>query len=668
VSRLQPALARLLATCGALAAALLPHLAHLPAWVSAAVGGAIVWRLAAEQRGWALPPRSLRLGAALAATVGVLAGYRTLNGLDAGTALLAVMAALKLSETRAPRDHAVLVFIGYFMCVAALLYQQSFGRLAYALIVAWLLTAALARVHRPLDANTPVRPFRLAAHTLALGAPLAVVLFLFVPRLEGRFWSVPAHSARHTAGINDEMSPGDVAELSQSEDPAFRVWFDAEVPAPELLYFRVLVLEDFDGRRWRRTGGATDLRVPEVRSTGPVFGYRVALEPTEREWVAALDTVIDWPQGFLKRGRGAQLVYYDRVSGEQRPVTARLSYSLRSAPGAQLMPSGLPRDVLARDRMPPPAGSAPRAQALAAELGAAGGGEREYIRRVLQLFATAPFSYTLSPRPLGARPVDEFLFDTKEGFCEHYASAFTVLMRDAGIPARVVIGYQGGDFNSYGGYLLVRQSHAHAWSEVWLEGAGWTRIDPTAAVAPERVHRGRLTREIAGEDAPGRLWAEFAWLGNLRAAWDATRTAWYERVVGFDPERQARLLESLGLGASGWQGLAVALAVGFALAALALGAWLAWELRPPRTDPVQAAWLGVCARLGAAGLPRAPAEGPVDFGRRVARARPGLAAPLYALVTAYVTIRYLPGATEGERREFVARARRFGEVLRGAAR
>jgi len=661
MNRVAPGLARLLATCGALAASLLPHLGHLPAWASAAVAGAMLWRLAAEQRGWALPPRALRLLAALAATIGVLAGYRTLNGLDAGTALLALMAGLKLTETRAPRDHAVLVFIGYFMCIAALLYEQSFVRLAYALLVAWLLTAALARVHRPVEANTPVRPFRLAAHTLALGVPLAAVLFLFVPRLEGRFWAVPPHGA-HTTGIDEELNPGDVAELSQSEDPAFRVWFTGAAPPAEQLYFRVLVLEDFDGRRWRRVRTAEDARPPEVVAAGPAVDYRVALEPTQRDWLPGLDTVIGWPAGFVARGRGGQLVYFDRAILERRPVTTRITYQLRSAPAAQVMPSRLPEDLRARDLAPLPTGSAPRARALALRLYAQARAPRAYIERVLKLFATEPFSYTLAPRRLGAQPIDEFLFDTREGFCEHYASAFTALMRLAGIPARVVVGYQGGDFNSYGGYLLVRQSHAHAWSEVWLEGEGWTRIDPTAAVAPERVRRGQLGADVAGEDAAERLFADLAWLRGLRAAWDATRTAWYEHIVSFDPDSQARLLKALGLDSYGWQGLAIALAAGFALAALGLGVWLAWELRPARPDRVQAAWLRVCARLAAQGLARGAAEGPLDFAARVATARPALAGPFGQVAAAYVAARYLPPAG-GERERFLAVARGFAAAL-----
>jgi len=592
----------------------------------------------------------------------VFAGYRTLNGLDAGSALLAVMASLKLLETRAPRDHAVLVFVGYLLCLATLLYGQSLLRLGYVLIAVWLLTAALARVHRPVEANTAVRPFRLAARTLALGLPLAVVMFLFVPRIEGRFWALPAAAAQHRSGIDAQMSPGDVAALGLSDDPAFRVWFGAALPPAEQRYWRVLVLEDFDGRTWRRSATGADLAVPEVVPAGTLYDYRVVLEPTGHEWLAGLDTVVRWPDDRTFRNRATTVVRIDPGLGERVPVTAAFSYALRSAVGAAVMPTALPAD-LARRNLRLAEGRAPRARALAAELRAASRDERDYIGRVLEHFRREPFEYTLEPPALGAEPVDEFLFSTRQGFCEHYASAFAVLMRAAGIPARVVTGYQGGEFNAYGGYLLVRQSSAHAWNEVWLAGAGWLRVDPTAAVAPDRIRRGSLARERAGT-AADRLLADLAWLARARALWDAARTAWATAVIGFDPARQQRLLELLGLGEHGWQGLAIALASGFALAALALAAWLAWELRPPARDALTGGWEGVCARLAAAGVPRAPAEGPLDYARRAGAALPALAPALAALGDAYVVARYLPGAGPADVARFLALWRDLRERLR----
>jgi transglutaminase-like putative cysteine protease len=661
--KFEPGFARLLATTGALSLAVLPHLEHLQHWVAAFFGTAVALRLAAEHRGWALPPRWLRLLTALLATAGVVAGYRTLNGLDAGTALLTVMAALKLAETRAPRDHAVLVFIGYFLCFAALLYEQSFGRLAYVLAASWALTAALARVHRPSEANTAVRPFRLAARVLVLGLPLAAVLFVFVPRIEGRFWAIPTGETKGISGIDEEMSPGDLSSLGLSDEPAFRAWFDGAVPPAEQHYWRMLVLEDFDGRTWRR------VRMPEpggpgLVPAGPALDYRVALEPTRRAWLPSLDYLYDWPREVASRTRGLQLVHVDPRILELRPVTQRLEYALRSYPRAALSPAVLPRTVAQRN-LALPRDRHPRTRELAARLRAAATSDADYVATVLRRFATEDYAYTLEPPALGTDPVDEFLFDTRQGFCEHYASSFAVLMRAAGVPTRVVTGYQGGEFNAYGNYLLVRQSSAHAWNEVWLEGRGWTRVDPTAAVAPERIRRGLLDGATVRGDVPGALYDDVPWLADARALWDATRTAWSRSVVGFTGDTQRRLLDRIGL-PEDWQGLAIALALGFGAAALALAGWLAWEFRPRRRDPVDLAWERVCARLAAYGHARAPHEGPVDYVGRVARALPAHAPALRDLVDAYVGARYLPGPGAAERERFVTLARAFTRAARAA--
>ena len=655
-----PGVDRLLATSGALGLAFLAHVDHLPLWVSALFIAAVAWRLLAEQRGWAMPPRSLRLGGALAATAGVLANFHTLNGLEAGTALLTVMGAFKLTETRAPRDHAVLVFVGYLLCLASLLHAQSFPRLAWTMLAVWLLTAALARVHRPIEANTAVRPLRLAGRALALGLPLAALLFMFVPRLEGRFWAIPSPAARHLTGIDDQMSPGDIAELGLSDEPAFRAWFEGPSPAPQARYWRVLVLEDFDGQRWRRRSTDADLASPDVRALGAAFTYRIALEPTERPWLVGLDTVTRWPRDIATRRRAAELST-DHAGGlEPRRLTTRTSYALESMPEAEVMPAALPADLLDRN-LALPADRAPKARALGRELAAATADPKNLVARVLERFRTGGYAYTLQPARLGAEPVDEFLFRTREGFCEHYASAFAVLMRAAGIPARVVVGYQGGEVNSYGGYLLVRQSSAHAWNEIWLAGHGWTRVDPTAAIAPDRIRRGLGADD---RDAAGARLADWHWLAAARSLWDAAATAWADNVLNFNPARQADLLAALGLGALGLQGLAVALAVGFGLGAFALTGWLALELRPGRRDPIVQSWQEACRALAVAGLPRAPAEGPLAYTQRVCAAAPALAPEMSALGTAYVAARYLQGGATTDPAELRRRLRALRRALK----
>jgi hypothetical protein len=327
------------------------------------------------------------------------------------------------------------------------------------------------------------------------------------------------------------------------------------------------------------------------------------------------------------------------------------------------MPAVLPDDLRQRD-LDLPAGFAPRARALARSL-REGRDERALVAAVLARFHDEPFEYTLEPPLLGADPTDEFLFTTRQGFCEHYAAAFAVLMRAAGVPARVVVGYQGGEWNGIGDYLLVAQSSAHAWNEVWIQGEGWLRVDPTSAVAPERVHEDSRRLAFTGGGV-GRALASAAWVVRTRQLWDAARTAWYSGVVNFDATAQERLLERIGLGGAGLRGLAIALTAGFLLAALGLGAWLALELRPPREDPLVTAWREFCATLAAHGLPRSAAEGPLDYARRIARARPALAPAVTAFGEAYVQARYLPGAVRADVERVVALSRAVRARIRAA--
>jgi transglutaminase-like putative cysteine protease len=638
---------RLVATEGALALALLAHVDHFPIWVSGTVGLALAARLLAEARGLGLPGGALRAVLAIVVTAAVLVSYRTLNGVEAGTAMLALMAALKLSETRTPRDHAVLVFIGYFLCLASLLYQQSMLRFVHALLVCWLLTIALATSQRRIEEDARPPTGTLTLRIVLLGLPFALVLFLFVPRLEGRFWALPSNDTRHQTGISEEMSPGDVSELSKSDAPAFRVWFEGDPPSREQRYFRAIVLEDFDGRTWRRGAGASDWHAPEVVPADIPIGYRITLEPTERAWLVGLDRVVEWPRELAVETQNGQLIRVNRETQSPMPVIAPFTYSLRSS--LRQKPSGVAlsaRDLSRVLRLPRE--GAPRTRALAAELRAAASDERDFVARVLVHLKEQHFGYTLEPPPLGREPTDEFLFGTRAGFCEHFASAFAVLMRAGGVPARIIAGYLGGERNPYGGYLLVRQSTAHAWTEVWLAPDGWLRIDPTAVIAPQRLSGG-LAEALPEESVPGRLVAEWPWLGTARAMLDAVRTGWQENVVGFSTRTQAELLKRLGLSKAGIAGFAIALGAGLLAAGLWLAALAALALRRPRADAALRLWLRFCARLARAGLPRRPSEGPLDYARRVASERPDLSAGVSEIASLYAAVRYLPGAGEAER-------------------
>jgi transglutaminase-like putative cysteine protease len=644
----QESFRRLAWAVAGLLAALGPHFLRVQAWVSAFVLAACAWRLLAERRGWRLPPAFLRGLIAAAVTAGVVISYSTITGLDGGTALLALMSALKLLETRGARDHAILIFIGWFLCLAAFLYAQDVRTAAWVLPTVWLLAAALMRVSRRGPSRFAPRPFRATGAMLLKAAPIAAVMFLFFPRVEGSFWGAPS-AERGLTGLTEDMSPGDISELTQNDVVAFRVRFDGAPPPPAQRYWRALVLSQFDGYTWSR-GTAQSFRRPAVVHRGSPVDYTVTLEPTGQHMLLALDMVSEWTPGLAGQS-------WDFALRTRRPVNAVLQYDARSWP---LYTAGQDIAVALRNaslRLPPARN--PRTAELARTLRASAGSDTAYIQAVLALFREQEFYYTLTPPGLARDSVDDFLFNTRQGFCGHFASAFTNLMRAAGIPARVVAGYQGGDWNPVGEYLIVRQSHAHAWSEVWLPGAGWRRIDPTAAVAPERVERG-LEADFAGSELlPDAFVRDSPLLWRARRLWDNFNAEWNDWVVQFDRATQESLLGELGFDDPDWRAYAAALAVGLALAVGVLVTWLALEFRPRRPDPAAAAYRRFATRLARRGIERGAGEAPRDFARRVRRLRPDLGTHALAITETYLRLRYGPAPAAGDLRALRALVARF---------
>ena len=480
----------------ALGSAVAPHLPHLPAWVSLLLLAIATWRWLADARGWPLPPVWLRVLLVLLSAAAILATYRTLNGLEAGTAFLVLMAAAKLLETRTARDLTVLVFIAWFLLYAALLRDQSLPYLPWLLASAYLSAVALMRVHAA-QAQAPARHIlRRTAWLMAQAVPLALLLFLLFPRLPGPFWGIDSRTEART-GLDDEMTPGDVSDLSASGEVAFRVRFRGATPTPEQRYWRGPVLHEFDGRSWRRPR-AQAFPDTTVTPRGAPIEYQVTLQPHGRRWVMALDLPATWPQREISQS-------FDLTLLAARNINNVTAFDLVSYPDS-VAGLDLPESTRRKDLDLPRDGSNPRSVALGRELAARHAGDPLAIAgEMLRTFREQPFVYTMQPPRLADNAVDEFLFSTRKGFCEHYASAFTVVMRAAGVPARVVTGYQGGEFNPLGGYLIVRQSDAHAWTEVWIRDRGWLRVDPTAAVAPERIQGGLIDAVGADEPVPGRL-------------------------------------------------------------------------------------------------------------------------------------------------------------------
>jgi len=625
-------------TAAALSVSVAPHLPRMPAWVSLLTLACIGWRMLAAVRGWKAPWQLLRLLMAIAGFIAVVATYGTVNGIEAGSALLVVMMDMKLLETWRRRDYQVLIFISYFLIMAQLLYEPSMWTLPFMIVAVWLSTTTLMQTVRQGPSIPAPRAARMVASMLLLSLPLMLILFLLFPRVPGPFWAMPTRGGG-ISGLDDVMTPGSVNALSLSDAVAFRASFDGPAPPAIERYWRGPVLHVFDGASWREPG-SRPWRPLEVPRSGPELRYQVTLEPSSRPWLLALDYPGEWSISGAYLSSDYQLL-------ARRPIEQLTGYSVVSYPDALAGAAISEREKAMNLSLP--AERNPRALALAATLRGQHSGDGDYVQAVLDRFTLEPYVYTLRPPALrGSDPVDAFLFDTRRGFCEHFASAFAVLMRAGGIPARVVTGYQGGELNPLNNRMTVRQSDAHAWTEVWLAGAGWVRVDPTAAVAPYRIERSLADALPDSDLVPGRFMRSLPLLVMLQQRWDALDSAWNEWVLAYGPDRQIALLRSLGFGNPDWRSLTAVLGVSVIVLLAGVAAWTAWRYRPPARDRVQRLYRRYLERLARRGVRRAPWEGPLVLADRAERALPAYAGAIRSITRSYVRLRYEAGASETE--------------------
>lgn len=639
---------------GGFLGAVLLNVHHTALWCLPLALAAVAWRARSLRQAPRLPPRYLRIGVAGLLTLAVLIGFHTLNGVEAGSSLLVAMATLKLTETVRRRDWLIVLGAAMFLLLAACLDGPALWRLPLYAAELWLLCSALYGLGAGADAPPAAALLRRAALSLALALPFAVLLFLFVPRLSGSFWAVPRPDQAYT-GLGDEMSPGSISQLTQSGDAALRVRFDSALPPAAQRYWRGPVLHDFDGYTWRRRRVELG-RAPPLQFQGPVYDYEITLEPNQHNILIALEL----PQGVPDTLPNTYPSFdYQLIAPE--PVSRAVSYRLQSYLQHR---TDEPLSAAARRldlRLPP--GRNPRSVELAQSMRASASSDRAYVDAVLDYFRGGDFSYTLEPPLLNFDSVDDLLFRTREGFCGHYASAFATLMRAGGVPARVVTGYLGGIWNRYGEYLYITQSDAHAWTEVWLDGRGWIRIDPTAVVAP-----GRLTEEL--EDllpataAGHRHLLNSPWIVNAVQAWQGLNAWWQDEFIGFNFARQVGLLGRLGIRNHDLEALALLLAAG-------AGIWLAliaWGLRPRAQpgaeDGLSRSWRALERKLRRLAAPRAAYECPTHYAARVGRAHPELSATLAALARRYARLRYGPSASPAQLEQF----RRAVRLLRQRTR
>ncbi len=593
--------------------------AHIPAWTTALTGVLLAWRgwLALQAR--PLPGWPWRAGLLAVALAGTWASHGTLLGQNAGVTLVVVLLALKTLELRARRDAFVVFFLGFFALLTHFFYSQSLVTAAGILVALLGLLTAVVNAHMPVGRPPLAQAARIAAGMALMGAPIMLVLFLLFPRI-APLWGVPNNNPTGTSGLSEDMRVGDVAQLALDDSIALRVRFDGPPPPAALSYFRGPVLSRFDGRRWTQqlepTALSAGLRA-ELRPRGEPLRYEVTLEPHQRRWLFVLEAATEAPE--LPGNRVRMTTDLQWVT--QRPIVSLVRYRAQSHVDFGHGP--LQDSAALREFVDLPPGFNPRTLQLAQDLRRVHGPGPQnapaLVDAVLERLRTGGFVYTLEPGVYGQHTADEFWFDRKAGFCEHIASGFAVLMRAMDIPARVVTGYQGGETNPVDGYWTVRQRDAHAWTEVWLQGEGWVRVDPTGAVFPGRIGSvQRLQAPTAGfagafAGAFGNLNPTL--IAQLRAAWEAVNNAWNQWVLDYTQGRQLDLLRALGFRSPSWQDLATVL-LGVVVVVSALGAlWALWERQ--QHDP----WLRLLRRarqrLGRLGVESDEHTPPRELARRV---------------------------------------------------
>ena len=599
-----------------------PHLLHLPVWCGPMAAALLLWRAHLALQAGALPSRWTVTAVLVLASALTLWGERTLLGKEAGITLLVVLMSLKTLELRAKRDALVVFFLGFFLVLTQFLYSQSLGTGLWLLLAVWGLLTALVLAHMPVGRPPLARAGAVAARAAALGLPVMVVLFVLFPRI-GPLWGLPQDAAGRT-GLSGSLRLGGVAAIAEDDSIALRLRFFGPAPAAEQMYFRGPVLSTFDGREWTRLVPSFPVAQRprlELQLTGQPLRYEMTVEPSQLTLLPLLEMTPDRAdsapriEGWLLTHRPDGQWQTDRPLVERQRVQAAAWLSHRHGPR---------QDVLGlRDLVDLPPNTNPRTLQWAAQLRQrpelAQADARALADAVLQHIRSGGYTYTLEPglypSALAGQAIDEFWLDRKLGFCEHFASAFVVVMRALDVPARIVTGYQGADDLPQDGYIVVRQRNAHAWAEIWQAGVGWIRVDPTAAVAPDRVQRGRSLAPAPGFVAGAMNSISPAFAAQLRGAWETVNNRWNQWVLNYSRGQQFDLLKGLGFSAPSWQDLASTLILLLCAAALAGAAW-AWVDRH-RQDPWQRLQNRVMRQLLALGVAVQPHHAPRERAQRV---------------------------------------------------
>jgi protein-glutamine gamma-glutamyltransferase len=631
---------------------IMPHAEHLPLWCTVLAALVLLWRGKLAWMSQPLPSKWWLVGLLLLIMAATWWSHRSLVGRDPGVTLIVALLTLKTLELRAKRDAFVVFFLGFFTMLTNFFFSQSLLIAAAMLVALMGLLTALIHSHRMVGQPPLTQSLKTAGKMVLLGAPIMALLFVLFPRV-APLWGMPGDTQAGRSGLSNEMSVGDMAKVVLEDTIALRVKWNLKpgqsLPPQDQMYFRGPVLSQFDGRTWRPSvDTALSRRYPlaaDLRTSNEIYNYEVTLEPMRRPWIFVLEAATQVP-----KVPGHEVYMTPELQWMSNlPVTDLLRYTAtsslqfrhgpeRNVPGMQsyldLPPGFNPRTLqLAMDIRRDPRFSRAGAQLLVPEV----------MRRLRE----GGYAYTLDPGVFGQHSADEFWFDKKEGFCEHIAASFVVLMRALDVPARVVTGYQGGEMNTIDGYWTVRQRDAHAWAEVWQADVGWVRVDPTGAVSPGRI--GSFTRLGGQQGVVGAAFGAVVPIGltqQLRAVWEAVNNNWNQWVLNYSQSRQLNLLKDLGFSSPSWQDLGKVLALIVALVAAVGAAFTYWERH--HQDP----WLRLLSRarkqLASAGLPSDAATPPRTLAARALAQFGEAARPLHDWLLQWETLRYRPQSQQAQ--------------------
>lgn len=607
-----------------------PHLLHFSAWLSTLVIFVLLLKLITFKRKIVL--NRFIIGAlAFLALVGIVSEYGKILGRDAGVALLSIMLFLKLLETHTHRDAMVVMLLTYFLIITNFLYSQSIPMGMLMLLAVIYTNVALITLNQHSNIHL-LKKVRMASTLVLMSIPVMMLLFILFPRIPGPLWGLPADAYGGKSGLSEQMTPGSISELALSDDVAFRAKFDGSTPSSSSLYWRGLVLWRFDGKSWTKGNMEFKQASKALNESLPVT-YTVTLEPHNRHWLFLLDMPSPKTRfhDTLPLNQEYLLVSKQIISSlRQYKAQSFLQYRMNEALTTEIREIALEL----------PFNFNPKTKNLAQSWKASRRTNEDIIHLALQMFYTENFVYTLKPPLLGEHSVDEFLFETRRGFCEHYASSFVVLMRAAGIPARIVVGYQGGEINPIDDYLIVRQADAHAWAEVWLEDKGWIRIDPTSAVSPARIETGLNAAINRLENTRLMFGHNPILISNLRLMWDAVNHRWNQWVLGYGPETQRRFLSLLGFSEQNLYHLGLVTVLSVSLMAMILTFFLLNRHPVITEDKIYKYYLLFCKKLSQAGFPRLIHEGPNDYVCRISAHLPQIQLELQTITAIYTKLRY----------------------------